>query len=150
YALTTPIPQENGIVFQPSWQARSHVACVFSGYGNCGTMAEKTYSEGRYVFEGTLSIDRIEEVTNSYSSNATRRMMYSGTPSLILCPSSVKNVSLRQRGRHSAMLGSPVLSGGAEAVDCSTMNGRFSIYSSSVFPSLDGGQIASIEDLEIG
>src|SRR5690606_18510027 len=53
YALTTPIPQENGIVFQPSWQARSHVACVFSGYGNCGTMAEKTYSEGRYVFEGT-------------------------------------------------------------------------------------------------
>jgi len=58
YALTIPVPDKDGKLFQPSWRARSWVASFFAHTNRYATLAE-VRSQDQYVFEAVNDLEHI-------------------------------------------------------------------------------------------
>lgn len=118
YALTKPIAAADGTFFQPSWQARSQVACTF-GERDCGAMESRMYAKGKPIFEST-PLHYIGHFTTVSAQDGVQYPMYQEHPQLVLCGAYADELSLRMPV-NGALSGSPILDKGLPTDSCVPM-----------------------------
>jgi hypothetical protein len=119
YSLTKPIADSDGTLFQPSWQARSRVACVFSGREGCGSMAGKMYAKGKPIFESS-PLSYIGYFATAQAQDGTQYPIYREHPTLVLCDMYAEELTVRT-AVNGALYGDPVLVKGLPNSKCVTM-----------------------------